>query len=743
MVFWRGGKSSDLWDQLFYDQILKVKAHQNSLIFNFPVLKMAPKNSILKYIIICFFVFACSSVSSAQSTITLNTIRLGDNEFEKFAYQNALRYYQYAFETDSTSTKAVARIGLCYVKLNQSLPAELWLKRLSILDTSFSDESKYLLAEQLIKNKKYEEAEGWYQQINSGSELASTRLTGIRSVNRMVADSLQYIVEEVDFNSEQSDFAPMFYEQGIAFVSSRKKSDWVQNTYKWDASDFLDFYYFNENDTINRLGKVKGLNSSYHEGPGQVYNNGKNVAFTRNSLDKKRLNRDNEGVANLNIYFSEKSDEGWVTPIPFEHNLLDYSSGHPTLNDEGTMLIFSSNMPGGSGGVDLVVSYWNANDSSWSKPVNLGGLINTKGDEMFPFLLDDQKLFFASNGHQGLGGLDIYYVPLLDGQPTGKVVNLGAPINSSQDDFSLIMSSDQKQGYFSSARLGGDDIFQFSANSNLITGVVMMDSLRLPLANMQVEARNSEDELLIKTTTDEFGHFQILLTQGVASSLVVTASGLRQLPSQSRDTIWMQPAFLKIQVVDALTLQPVENPHFSMNKLNDMSSLTFDRDRFIPIFPGTEYKVVTAAEGYYTHKDTFLTNDTYWGWRTDTIRMKKIVVGESIRLENIYYDVNSANLREESLSELDKLVIFMDDNATIKIELSSHTDSRGRAEYNQSLSQRRAESAYKYLIEHGVDKDRIKPVGYGEGKVINKCVDGIKCSDEEHQENRRTEIKIL
>ncbi|MFT7197578.1 MAG: Tfp pilus assembly protein PilF, partial [Marinoscillum sp.] len=192
---------------MFYDQILKVKAHQNSLIFNFPVLKMAPKNSILKYIIICFFVFACSSVSSAQSTITLNTIRLGDNEFEKFAYQNALRYYQYAFETDSTSTKAVARIGLCYVKLNQSLPAELWLKRLSILDTAFSDESKYLLAEQLIKNKKYGEAEVWYQQINSGSELASTRLTGIRSVNRLVADSLQYIVEAVDFNSEQSDFA--------------------------------------------------------------------------------------------------------------------------------------------------------------------------------------------------------------------------------------------------------------------------------------------------------------------------------------------------------------------------------------------------------------------------------------------------------------------------------------------------------------------------------------------------------
>ncbi|MEM6829800.1 MAG: OmpA family protein [Bacteroidota bacterium] len=679
-----------------------------------------------------------------------------DQAFEQFTYSKALEKYLYLHKKDSGNVHYVSRIGETYLKLNDSQNAEQWLSKLINEYDGFDNQLLFEYAQALSKNKKYEEAKHWYDRYESagGSSSTERKVEGIGKLQTFFSEAGKYTIKRLDFNTVESDFSPFFYENGIAFVSSRKEKEWVKSTYNWDESEYLDFYYFNPLDTGRYLSKIKGLNSTYHEGPAQVYSDGNKIVFTRNSVEGSKLQRDKKGKANLQLFFAEKEESGKWGIAPFQHNTLDYSLGHPTISAAGDFLIFASDMPGGFGGTDLYVSKADASEN-WSEPVNLGSAINTSENEMFPFL-SGNDLWFSSNGREGLGGLDIYRAQLTSDQVVGQPANVGAPINSSQDDFGLITEGDYKKGYFTSDREGSDDLFQYTTDLINVKGRVLTKGLNTPVDDAQVTLKDKSGKVIGKVVTDEQGYYTIELGKGTAFTLTAAKKDfLLEQPVEETTrnvadfkelkTLYLLQRLLFAEAIDASSEDTLTDATYVVHileKENELVTPINDEGNEFKIKPAT-YEVITIDEGYYTLRDTLTIDEGFFGIKNYTARLKKIVVGESIRLDHIYYDVNSAHLRHESELELDKVVVFMMDNSHIKIELSSHTDARGSASYNRKLSQRRAESATEFLINHGIAAERIVPKGYGESKLVNRCSDGTTCSSDEHQENRRTEIKIL
>ncbi|MFY0598603.1 MAG: OmpA family protein [Cyclobacteriaceae bacterium] len=684
-------------------------------------------------------------------------LKSADRDFENFAYSEAVEKYEFLHKKDTNNIYYVEKIIESYVKLNKSNKAEIWLETLTSDYVDYDNYMAYIYGQVLSENKKYEEAKYWYEvyKNNGGTLNAEIKLDGINNLENFFLDNDKVKVEKLPFNTEESDFAPFFLGSKLGFVSARKEKQWVKNTYNWDESEYLDFYYYDANDTSLRIRKIKSLNSKYHEGPAEVYDQGNKIVFTRNNTNQNRLRKDQKGVTRLQLFFATLDTIGrWNDIQPFRHNNKDYSLGHPTISSNGKFLIFTSDMPGGFGGTDLYYSVLES-DTSWSIPINLGATVNTAGNEMFPFL-DAQYLWFASDGLDGLGGLDIYMIEMDQYTTKGEPQNVGAPINSSQDDFSFITNKDHRSGYFASDRDGDDDIFQFTKEYLTITGKVQEKETGKSIPQATVFAMNSTGDTLGSILSDSNGGYQMDLPKTAGVLITAKKNHFSQvgelkvalnstLNSIVLDPLVMVENILEVNAAEEKSGELISNAFQVVATLenSELAEAKNESKNLYYVLAGEQYLIVSAKEGFYTKRDTVSLDTAFMGTKRFTAKLKKIVIGESIRLDHIYYDVNSANLRLESEVELDKVVVFMQDNSHIKIELSSHTDSRGSASYNQRLSQKRAESATQYLIDHGIEKDRIIPKGYGERKLVNRCSDGVRCSAGEHQENRRTEIKIL
>ncbi len=693
--------------------------------------------------------FILNDFAQAQNLPILNVNRRAGLEFDKFSYVNAKNLYMESFLQDSTQIEVISQIARCYLKLNNSVEAERWLKKLVETDSAQSDDIYYALAQQLSKNAKYEETAEVLRKLNEG-KARDFRAESLARLDEFFASSMLYKVTSLDINSKRSDFGPMYYGDRIAYLSARQKNRWIDFNFSWDATEFLNFYSFSPGDSLDDVKPIADLNGAYHEGPGQLYDNDQKIVFTRNHVIKNKLGRQEDGISKLQLYFATRSeDESWLDIQPFEHNITSYSFGHPTINPSGDTLIFASDIPGGYGGTDLYFSV--AQDSGWSVPANLGERINTQGNEMFPFL-EGERLYFASDFWPGLGGLDVFVInPWGD---SGKPVNLGAPINSSQDDFGLITDETFSSGYFSSDRMGNDDIYSFQSQFYTLSGVVKDLISGAPVDGSNVIFLDSLGRVFESVNTGMSNTFSInstytgtLIAFPVKSGLLVQDSLRIHIDPDFKGTkkieLFLFVPDLEIKILDE-SGQEIAQAVYYLKSIDAHKTLQPAKSEHVyEVTPGETYELFAAADGFYSKRDTFQVSGDYKGQGEHVVRLKKVVVGESIRLDHIYYDVNSADLRAESEVELDKVVGFMTDNPHLKIELGSHTDSRGSDAYNLRLSQKRAESATQYLINQGIDKTRITPKGYGESKPVNRCVNGVNCSAEEHQENRRTEIKIL
>lgn len=479
--------------------------------------------------------------------------------------------------------------------------------------------------------------------------------------------------ENAVINSPRSDFGPAFVGDELWFSSFSTEK--VERLNQGKSKDVFYNLFSSPVDEVGNTGKIRTtileeLSAGYHAGP-------VSYCMHTNELFLTLSNYENAEVKNvvfqkknipLKIIILEKKGDSWTKTGDFPFNSPSYSVGHPSASVTGDTLIFASDIAGkGAGKTDLYMSI--RKNGKWDNIINLGNKINTQADDMFPFLHKGKILFYATNGKpEGKGGFDLWYSVLTENGFNDPVI-LSA-LNSSKDDFGLIVDSDEETGYFVSNRNkenGDDDIYKvfFKGEYNLEL-VVRDKKTQEPVPNARVDF--SDSKVLY---TDEKGII------------------LRKLDK------------------------------------------------------ATNYTAASNLESFMNESITFTTKNQDFGTLHKELNIEKVEVGQRFVMNNIYYHYNKWDILSESKKELDELVKVLKDNPTWKIELGSHTDCRGTSEYNNVLSYKRSGSTVDYITDKGIMTSRIMAKGYGESQLVNRCMDGVRCSEEEHRLNRRTEFKIL
>jgi outer membrane protein OmpA-like peptidoglycan-associated protein/5-hydroxyisourate hydrolase-like protein (transthyretin family) len=428
--------------------------------------------------------------------------------FEDYAYSSAVEWYKVALRKSPDNYEIIQKIAECYRKLNDPRQAEEWYTQLAAHQITMAPEYKLYYAQALQRNGKYQEALHWFQEyLSDGMKdgRVSKQINGLNKSENYYRDSSLYRIKELSINSAGSDFGPGFFHHGLVFVSAQRQTALIRQVHSWDDSPLLDLYYsaFQADGSLAKPQPFdRQINSKLHEGPATFFDQDRKMIFTRSNFLEGKLGKSQEGVSKLKLFYAEQSGKRWVVTDAFPFNSNEYSVGHPTVSSDGKTLYFVSDMPGGYGGMDVYVS---TNENGvWSAPLNLGNQINTEGNEMFPFLFADQVLYFSSDGHGGLGGMDIYKTTLPLTTDLALIVNLGYPINTQSDDFAFILDNKNENGYFASNRKGGkgkDDLYQVELQylqleiltADAQTGDTLSDAnLRLFDSNTHVELTGSK-----------------------------------------------------------------------------------------------------------------------------------------------------------------------------------------------------------------------------------------------------------
>ncbi|MEQ9423633.1 MAG: OmpA family protein [Cyclobacteriaceae bacterium] len=668
-----------------------------------------------------------------------------DKAFGQFSYHNAALLFEQAYEVEGNH-ELLWKAGESYYKLNDPFQAELKFRQAINVSDSLPPHYQLIYAQVLTSNQKYDEALVWfnsYSGSNQSDARAQNRISGLEELNDLYEDSAFYVLKRLNINSRSKDFSPAFTQNGIAFISSRRSNDFVKSVFNWDQSSYLDIYSSNvrEDGSMGQPQMLTGkVNSKLHEGPLSFYDGGRKMVFTRNNFYKGKSRRSSDGINRLQLFFGEYDSAGytWKNVVPFEYNSKEYSTGHPAITEDGNKMYFTSDMDGGVGGTDIYVTEFI--DGKWQVPTNVES-VNTEGNEMFPYLSVDGTLYFSSDGHHGLGGLDIYKMS----PGNEEIKNLGAPINSSYDDFGLIATAGAKSGYFSSNRLSksaDDDLFKFSRLMRGIEVIVKDASTDKVIVNAEISLFDQYDNL--KSTTkssalpagfelSEPGEITILAKrQGYESRrLVINNSDIKPgyigqaemllqptspLPSHGELIVNGDKGFIGVQ--------------------GEMLEFKWNKDKCY-LLKGTEKiwlpncSIDSDKPLEFTIKENLVDNG-----------INLLETPEDLVFKNIYYDYDEALVRIDASPELQKLALIMNKYGDSKVMLRSFTDSRGSFEYNKNLSSERSKAAVEFLRNQGISEDRIAPAHFGELFPVVECPEEDDCTEDEHQLNRRTEIVL-
>ena len=738
-------------------------------------------------------------LSMADTIAQTARLRSANHEFAEMNYMNAARLYEEFIRQDKRKDptelrEALTRLGYSYRRLQDSKNAE---RIYSVLVNSYSDvpsENYLYYAQALASNKKYRESQKMYTRYGEkqAADLRGKRFSvSYMDVSRFYQDSAFYKTEFLPINTKQADFSPMYYGKGLVFISARNEKSAVKRMFSWNQTAFLDMYFHPDTSEIRivpepqeltaSLGTVspsryeeassekktlsktevfsRTLNTKYHEGPMTFFQDQKRIIFTRNNDDKGKSGKSNEGVRKLKLYYAEQhSRDKWVNIKELPFNNKDYSCGHPALSPDDSKLYFASDMPGGFGGTDLyVVEYKNG---KWGKPVNMGAEVNTEGNEMFPYVDADGNLYFSSDGHEGLGGLDVFYAELKEDIPVKGIVNVGAPINSEKDDFGFITDKGRNSGYFSSNRRKGgsdDNLYSFRKVCKPLTIYVFDAKSRLPLETAEIRVVKAGTNGGLYQTSEE-GRASLCLEAGSSYELLAMKEGYASTTSrlstysssdlpESGIRVYLNRSsnsIIKGTVLKEADKRPAEGVKVTLrnDRLKTEKTVTTGADGGyeFEMEPNSNYSIITEKDRYTTDTEKISTKK-----QTDVVSKNVGIYGEGdiFKIDNIYYDLNKATIRKDAAKELDKVITLLKKYPQMTIELRSHTDSRANSDYNLSLSEKRARSAYDYLVKKGISPMRLIAKGYGESELINQCADGVSCSEAEHQLNRRTEFKIM
>ena len=616
------------------------------------------------------FIICLSSGLFAQKA----SLKKANSLFDNKAYVKAAEMYEQLGENQ----KVLQNLGDCYYNNSQMKEA---VRAYGQLFLTFKDSVKpeyyFRFAHALLGEANYEKAD------KVMSEYLKYAVSTPKFINNLKTNvPFNYVLQAMSKNTSNGDFGVSFYGDKVAFASVRNANS---KSFGWNEKPYLDLF----SATVNEKGLLvdiepfpKEINTKTHESSVTLSQDGKVMYFNRTNAKMVKVGK--EKIAHIKIYKAEFVNGVWtnITALPFCSDL--YSTEHPVLTKDGKKLYFSSDMPGSIGLFDLYVVDVNEN-GTFGTPVNLGPTINTIHREQFPEISNDGSiLYFASDGHQGMGGLDIFMSKSLNGGPFAKPLNLGETINSNMDDFSYVVDEKKNLGYISSNRKMGDALYSFTRTENQERFVVEGD----------VRDKNTQD-LLPGTLVSLYDENNILIGQMVVGGEADYAFATE--PNKKYRIEAMRDFYI---------------PHSEEFSTNEDGKLRYTIELFLECYDDAEEIITKRQDG-------------------------KV----QIVLENIYFDLNKSNIKPDAERILNMLVDLLKKYPTMDIEIDAHTDSRASDYYNILLSNRRALSTLEYLVSKGIKRKRLRSKGLGETVPLVEC--GSSCTEQEHAINRRCEFIVL
>jgi outer membrane protein OmpA-like peptidoglycan-associated protein len=650
-------------------------------------------------------------MSNAFSQEISNKEKKGDKQYFLYNYDEAIQAYN---SSKTLSVAARRRLAESHVKMENFAEAETAYAYLVNNQDAVIHDDYFQYAMVLKSRGKNDDYAMWMNKLVSvaPSDLRGKCYTANHlNYPQMVTDKKTHKVQSLDMNSESQDYGTAFYKNKIVFTSTKEPVKLVKRTDNWTGLPYSSMYQATiENNQFKDIQFFdKKLNCKMHDGPASFNADGTKMAFTTNNQKDKSKDK----IVELQIFTANMENGKWTKPVAFPHNNTAYSTGQPHLSTDGKTMYFTSDMPGGFGGTDIYVSTL-IGSNDWSKPRNLGSKINTESDEMFPFY-EEQKgqLFFASNGHFGLGGMDIFSA-FKTNEQFGEPTNMGTPFNSLENDFAFILNPNTYAGYLSSNRSNGKgstDIYSFSyfnepVFEKLIVGFTM-DTKGLILPHTFILLKDNAATSIDSTFSDDKGAYFFRVDKDNSFILVgkkedfkdghVVASTYGNLKETKVDVMLehenIVEKIVENIVVEVITRQDVKDKETE----KELSKGKGERD-------------------------------------------------PNFKLKTIYYDFDKALFTKNSIVELNRVVKFMNDFPNVEVEIASYTDCRGSRTYNEKLSQNRSHASIEYVQKRITRPERIYGSGYGESKLLNNCAceDEVvsDCSEAEHQVNRRTEFTI-
>ncbi len=627
-------------------------------------------------------VLALTSTSFAQK----KKVEKANEEFDKYAYIDARKIYLKVVEEGYSSPQVYKNLADTYYFNGDYDEAATWYRKLIAAYPGDTEADYYYRAAQSYKSVGlYDEADEMmrtYAALGTGKLVVKNFLEDPEYLKNIAFGARGYELEEVSINMDSvSDFGPSFYGDKLVYSTARTVTEGGK-IHEWNEQPFLDLFVADMDATgvLSNPEPLSGdVNTPFHESNAAFSKDGRTMYFTRNNFTDGKKGKDKNKTIRLKLYKATKSGENfWTNVEELSFNSDNYSVAHPTLSLDGTKLYFASDMPGTLGMSDLWYVDLKA-DGTYGEPMNLGPSINTEARESFPFISEENNLYFSSDGRSGLGGLDVFVTGLNEqGKHQGKIVNLGEPANSSQDDFGFVIRESKRLGYVSSNRSGtsgsvNDEIYRVQEQCIVeITGIVFDKDTKDLLPGSTVYLLDENNSPL-----DE---------------MIVGEDARYRFKSQACETTYTVRA---------------------------------TKDRYFP----NEIQVVTPDKTATITVDIPLTID-------DPCPPEDL--GCRLKLKPIYFDFDRHNIRPDAEVELAKILSAMKEYPQLIIHIESHTDSRAPKAYNETLSEKRAQSTLNWLVSNGIDRSRLTAKGYGENQLVNNCSDGVNCTEEEHQLNRRS-----
>lgn len=695
--------------------------------------------------------------------------RMAETAAEVFDYPKMAAIYEDITASGKATSDDWRRLALAYRRMGDPIKAEASYKQLANMGP-MSTEDRLAYADVLRGNGHYNEAIEQYKAVlaaDAGNARAAAYLQQPDYFARLIRGNTRNSVRVVPINSPEADLGLTVMDDLLIFSSARGEGAGGRTDYNWDGQPYLNMYtaLLKGATAEDPLVLRKDINHRYHDGTASYDSLAKRLYFTRDNVWYGTLSKASNGELKLAIFHSdiktgEFNQPEWGALTPFEHNDKEYNTGHPCVSPEGRRLYFVSDRSGGQGGTDIW--YCENMGGQWGVPVNMGPKVNTPGNEMYPFITGDSVLYFSSNGHPGLGGYDNFHCRLTPAGP-GGVINLGAPLNTRSDDRNLIILKDDSTGFFVSDREGGkgsDDIYGCTIHPPMMTirGRVVDKKTREPIDAATLDLRDGGGRFMDEARITMLGDGRFEIEAPITNPYVISATKngyLQNTVNINPDTDALDDVVLALEkydygaegiVMNGETLAPIGGAKVGLydgeDKLLSEEFTEADGHYSFTLEPEKDYRLKVEKDGFFKQTARITTKGRPSTIVKTDFKLFPLDVGTVVRLDNIYYDLAKWAIRPDAAVELDKLVQTLNDNPTVSIELSSHTDCRGKDAYNLSLSEKRARSAVDYLIKQGIAKDRLTSKGYGETKPVETC-DCAKCSEDQHQRNRRTEFKVL